>query len=81
MTKNEEKLKKSFGSALRLFRMNVGLSQETLAQEADLDRSFISMLERGTRQPSLTTIFDLSEALKIKPSELICLVEEHLSKK
>ncbi|MBP7509518.1 MAG: helix-turn-helix transcriptional regulator, partial [Prolixibacteraceae bacterium] len=41
----------------------------------DLDRTYISLLERGLRQPTLTTIFKISSALKIRPSKLIEIIE------
>lgn len=52
------------------------MSQEALAESSDLDRTFISMLERGVRQPSLNTIWSLSKALGTTPSEFIKAVEE-----
>lgn len=53
----------AFGVVLRRLRTESGLSQERLAQEAGLDRTFISLLERGLRQPTLTTILQLSASL------------------
>lgn len=68
-------LKKAFAKTLKELRKSKDLSQEALALEADLDRTYISMLERGLRQPSLETIFVLAEVLKCKPSEIIVKVE------
>jgi transcriptional regulator with XRE-family HTH domain len=51
------------------------LSQEQLGFEAGLERNFISMLELGQRQPTLTTIEKISVALKMTASELIAQVE------
>lgn len=59
-------------------REKAGFSQEYIALQSGLDRSFVSMLERGKRQPSLLTICHLSKALSIKPSEMVALVEESL---
>jgi len=53
------------------------MSQEELALSSELDRTFISMLERNERAPSLTTIFKLAESLDIKASELMKLVENN----
>jgi transcriptional regulator with XRE-family HTH domain len=55
------------------------LSQEKLSQECGLDRSYISLLERGLRQPSLTTILLLSKTLNISAANLIYDVEELLN--
>jgi len=68
----------AFGRALKEIRQRRGLSQESLADEAGLDRTFISLLERGQRQPTLTTLFALSAAMSTKPSKLISEVEKTL---
>ena len=65
----------AFAQALRHFRKKVNLSQEKLSQESGLDRSYISLLERGLRQPSLTSILKLSKALKISSATIISKVE------
>ncbi|MFC5530431.1 helix-turn-helix domain-containing protein [Cohnella yongneupensis] len=51
------------------------MSQEELAFKSNLDRTYISMLERGICQPTLNTIFSLSKALNTMPSEMFKLVE------
>lgn len=68
----------AFATVLRELRASKGLTQERLAFDAELDRTFISLLERGKRQPSLATIFQLSVPLGVVPSEVIKLVEELL---
>jgi transcriptional regulator with XRE-family HTH domain len=65
----------SFGLVLRQLRKDVKLSQENLAFEAELERNFISLLERKQQTPSLNTVFKLAKAFGIKPSELVALVE------
>jgi transcriptional regulator with XRE-family HTH domain len=65
----------NFGTVLRRLRKQALLSQEQLGFEAGLERNFISMLELGQRQPTLTTIEKISVALKINASELIAQVE------
>jgi len=71
-------INKVFGQTLKDLRKEIGLSQESLAFECDLDRTFISLLERGLRQPSLKTLFKLAEALKMSTSDLIIEVENRL---
>jgi len=61
---------------LRDLRTQVGLTQEQLGLECDLDRTFISLLERGLRQPTLTTLFTLSDKLKVPASVIIKHVED-----
>jgi transcriptional regulator with XRE-family HTH domain len=64
-----------FGKVLRTLREGKNLSQEKLAEYCDLDRTYISMLERGLRQPTISTIFKIADALDISPSELVRQVE------
>lgn len=66
----------AFGKILRNKRKSAGLSQERLAFMCGLDRTYIGLLERGQRQPSLTTIFVISEKLNIYPSQMIAELEE-----
>ena len=73
---NEKRLQKCFGESLRNFRLNKGLSQEKLAGKCGLDRTFISLLERGLRQPTISTIFKIAEVLDIKSSFLIKEIEK-----
>jgi transcriptional regulator with XRE-family HTH domain len=65
----------TFSKVLRELRVKNKLSQEKLAELCDLDRTYISLLERGHRQPTLTTIFQLSKALHIAPSDFIKMME------
>lgn len=71
-------LSEAFGEVLRELRKERGLTQELLGFEADLRRTFVSSLELGEKQPTLLTIFKLSNALAVSPSKLIALVEEKL---
>lgn len=64
-------LQQAFGFVLRQSRIAAGLSQEKLALESELDRTFVSLLERGLRQPTLSTIFSLASALHVHPASLI----------
>jgi transcriptional regulator with XRE-family HTH domain len=65
----------AFGRVLRSLRKERGLSQEGLALEADLQRNYVSLIERGINQPTITTIFKLALALKVRPSEMIARAE------
>lgn len=62
---------KIFGIVLRELRNAAGIAQEKLALEADLDRSFVGRLERGTMQPRLETILRLARVLNVDPAVLI----------
>ena len=61
----------SFGRRLRQLRQGFGWSQEHLAELADLDRSFVSGLERGEQVPSLISIHKLAHALGCPPADLV----------
>lgn len=65
------KPEEAFGYVLRAVSTAQGLSQEELAFKANLDRTFISMLERGQRQPSLTFILSISASLGKSAEELV----------
>lgn len=65
----------AFGKVLRDLRTKSGLTQEALGFEADLRRTYISILELGQQQPTLTTILKLARALKCPASNLVSLVE------
>jgi len=69
----------AFGHVLKRTRKENGLSQEQLALQSGLDRTFISLLERGKRQPSLTSILEVSDRLNIPANELIRLTIEVLN--
>ena len=65
----------AFGKVLRKLRLEAGLTQEDLGLEADLRRTYVSILELGQQQPSLATIFKLAKALDCSAMELIGMVE------
>lgn len=66
----------AFGLALRARRRASNWSQEHLGLEAGVQRNFISLIETGQNQPSVTTLFKLAAALRCTPSKLIAETEE-----
>ena len=60
----------AFGQRIRAIRNRRGVSQEGLALQCGLDRTYISGIERGTRNPSLTNILKIATALDVPPSDL-----------
>jgi transcriptional regulator with XRE-family HTH domain len=58
-------IQKTFGSAVRRRRQDLGISQEKLAELADLDRTYIGGIERGERNPSLVNIEKIANALGV----------------
>jgi len=65
----------AFGQVIKELRKERKLSQEQLSYDSYLDRSYISQLEHGRKQPTILTIFQLADALKVKPSVIIAEVE------
>jgi len=62
---------RAWGRVMRAAREAAGLTQEALAQRAQLDRTYPSLLERGRRTPTLPCLFAISRALNVHPSALV----------
>lgn len=63
--------RKILGRNVREARKAVGLSQEELGMEVEIDRTYISGIERGVRNPSLDVIVKIADRLGVSPSELL----------
>ena len=72
-------LENHFAKVLKEIRKEKNVSQEKLAELCDLHRTFISLLERGQRIPTISTLFKLSKALEIKPSEFVKRIENSIN--
>lgn len=70
----------AFGKVLRKLRTEAELTQEQLGLEADLQRNYISELELGQKQPSVTTLFKLTNALGVKPAKFVTLMDAESGK-
>lgn len=60
-----------FGRTVRRLRIALKLSQEGLAERAEVHRTYIGGIERGERNPTLTMIVRLAEALEVPPENLV----------
>lgn len=69
----------AFGEVLREFRKEAGLTQEGLALEAEVERNYVSLIERGINQPAVRIIFKLATALQTTPSTLFAAVEAKIA--
>lgn len=69
----------AFGKVLKELRLLHGFSQEKLAFEANIQRNYVSLIERGVNQPTVTTIFKLAIALDVQPSTMIAMVETRIN--
>lgn len=64
-------LKHCLSSNIQRIRKEQGISQEKLALKADIDRSYMSQIERQLANPSIDAILRISNALEVAPSELL----------
>jgi transcriptional regulator with XRE-family HTH domain len=64
-------MRAAFGLAVRQQRIQVGISQERLAELAGVERAYVSALERGKRNPTLLTQLRLAAALGVTLKQLI----------
>ena len=72
------KRERAFGRVLRMVRTERGFSQEQLGFESGYHRTYISFLERGLKNPTLSTVMDLAETLRVPAWEIVRRVEERL---
>lgn len=68
---DEARLLVNFGNRVRSARLALGLSQEKLAMDCGLDRTYISGIERGKRNVSLINVYKIATALGVPAAELL----------
>ncbi len=73
--KADPRLKQGFGKIIRHLRLERDESQEFVAHSCDLERAYISRLERGISEPSIGVIFLLAEHFGINPGDLMHKVQ------
>jgi transcriptional regulator with XRE-family HTH domain len=73
-------LREVFAANLRRLRNAKGVSQDELAHEANVSRSYLSQLEKGTFYASLNVVGRLSEALDVEPAELLKMSQKRISR-
>lgn len=64
------------GLNVRKFRKLRGMTQEQLGLETEMERSYVSDLERGTRNPSVRAVDRLAKALAVQPHQLLMPIED-----
>lgn len=62
---------RKFGAKLQKTRKSKGVTQEELAFRMSMDRTYIGMIERGERNPTIRTLYKIAKALKVDSSELL----------
>ncbi len=65
-----------FGNLLRDLRRKKGFTQQELAIDSDLDRTYISKLERGECMPTILTVFKIAGVLGVSPSSIMRELEK-----
>ena len=76
-----QKVAVAFGRVLREARKAKGLSQEELAGEAEFDRTYPSLLERGLRTPTLTVVIQLAKVLGVTAAWLVNKTQEEMARR
>ena len=64
-------IRRTFGANLRRYRLAAGLSQEAVAERMSVDRAHVSSMERGQQNVTLLTLWAASEAVGVRPAELL----------
>lgn len=70
MARAFEKVQTVLADNVRRLREAKGLSQEALALEAEVDRTYVSQIERGMCNPSLRVMFQIASVLKVSTADL-----------
>lgn len=74
-------IEKAVGRELQFCRTKKGISQENLGFEASLHRTYISLIERGLKSPTINTVVRLCAALEIAPDEFLKHVMQRVAGK
>jgi transcriptional regulator with XRE-family HTH domain len=69
-------LKLALSTNIKRIRKEQGISQEKLALKADIDRSYMSEVERSLANPSIEALIKIGNALDVAPSELLQLAKK-----
>jgi len=67
----DNKVLKQLGKRVKEARVNAGVSQEELAWQCEIDRTYISKIERGIANPSFLILVKVAEVLKIRLTTII----------
>jgi transcriptional regulator with XRE-family HTH domain len=62
---------RQLGEKVRSYRHDRGLTQEALAESLDLSVAYVSLIERGGRNPPFTTVVAIAHALGVSPSDML----------
>ena len=71
MARDFDALRRVLGTNVRELRRQSGLSQEVLAFEADIDRTYVSQIERAVINPSLLILYKVAKVLRVSVADLL----------
>lgn len=71
-------INQAIAKAINTFRLAAGLSQEELADAAEIHRTYVSQIERGLKSPTLYVLFNIAAALKINASDIVREIEKEM---
>lgn len=71
---------KAVGKVIQRIREDKGLSQEVVSGLADIGRTHLSAIERGTRRPTMETFYRIANAMDVEASVLLKMIEDELDK-
>ncbi len=74
----DAELAQAFGAAVRALRTEHGIAQETLANQAGIERSHMGKIERGDHAPTLAIIFKIARAMECSTAVLMVETESRL---
>lgn len=69
---------KAVGKVIQRIREDKGLSQEVVSGLADIGRTHLSAIERGTRRPTMETFYKIANAMDVEASVLLKMIEDEL---
>ena len=69
----------ALGLAVKELREKVGLSQEQLGLETGVHRTYVSLIERGIRHPTVDILFRLAGGLRVRPHDLVKVAEKNMA--
>jgi DNA-binding XRE family transcriptional regulator len=72
-------LTEALAEVIRRRRLDLGISQQTLAVVTGLDRGYLISIEHAKRNPSITTLYQIAAGLRIRASELMSLAEQQIN--
>lgn len=74
-------IEEAVGAQLRACRLKKNVSQEQLAFDAGIHRTYVSLIERGAKNPTLGVLFRLCKALDVPPAKFVKNVQNRMGKK